>query len=95
MSYFDRIVKEFTLLYYQEKNIVAVTAVTAVELSAPLREKLQRKLETATGKTVFLQTEVEPAVLGGVLLRYDNKELDGTVREKLNKLRHAVRSSVL
>ena len=95
MFYFDRIVKEFIHLYYQEKNIIAVTAVTAVELSASLREKLQRKLETATGKTVFLQTEVEPAVLGGVLLRYDNKELDGTVREKLNKLRQAIRSSVV
>ena len=95
ISYFDRIVEEFTSLYNQEKNILAVTAVTAVKMSAALQKKLLKKLETVTGKTVMLETKVDPAVLGGVLLRYDNKELDGTVRERLNGLHRAVRSGVL
>lgn len=86
---------EFDALYFREKNILAVTAVTAVELSAPLREKLCKRLEEATGKTVWLTEKVDPSVLGGILLRYDNKELDGTVRQRLNRLRQMVQSSML
>ncbi len=79
--------KEFNALYDQEKGILAVTVVTAVELTDPLRQKLCQKLASVTGKEIRLTEQVDPSVLGGVLLRYQNKEMDGTLRERLDKLR--------
>lgn len=87
---FDGIQAAFERRYHKEKNILSVTAVTAVELSPVLREKLCRKIEGMTRKTVVLTEKVDPAVLGGVLLQYDSKEIDGTVRERLTGLKRQI-----
>lgn len=84
---FEGIRMAFEQRYQKERNILAVTAVTAIELSPALRERLVTKLMGLTGKTVLLTEEVDPAVLGGVLLRYDSKEIDGTVKERLSGLK--------
>ena len=92
---FDDIKAEFDLMYQQENNLLAVTAVTAIELTPKLREKLSEKLETITGKKVRLTEKVDPSVLGGVLLQYDNKEIDGTVRERLGALKRQISGTVI
>lgn len=92
---FPEIRQAFDALYDREKDILAVTAVTAVALTPTLREKLCHKLETATGKQIRLTEQVDPAVLGGILLRYDNKEIDGTVRQRLGALKRQIGDRVL
>ena len=77
----------FLQRWQKERNILSVTVVTAIELSPALRERLTGRLGELTGKTILLTEEVDPAVLGGVLLRYDGREIDGTVRERLSGLR--------
>lgn len=84
---FDGICTAFRAHYDRHTGVLPVTAVTAVEMPARLREKLQNKLAQTTGKKILLDCQVDPTVIGGVLLRYDNKEIDGTVREKLTALR--------
>jgi len=78
-------IRQFTLLYNDFCGIVEVKAVSAVPLSPALMEKLQKKLESITGKTVVLQCREDPSVLGGLRLDWGGKELDGTVRRRLDE----------
>lgn len=92
---FEGIRAAFEQRYQKENNILAVTSVTAIKLSPALRERLVTKLQVLTGQTVLLTEEVDPAVLGGVLLRYDSKEIDGTVRERLSALKRQIARQVV
>ncbi len=92
---FEGIRAAFEQRYQKENNILAVTSVTAIKLPPALRERLVTKLEVLTGQTVLLTEEVDPAVLGGVLLRYDSKEIDGTVRERLSALKRQIARQVV
>ena len=57
------------------------------ELTAEQKDKLRKKLEAVTGKTVQLQLRVDPACMGGVRLDYDGNRIDGTVKSHLDSIR--------
>ena len=94
-SHLAGIADEFKTLLNKEKNILAVTAVTAVEMPPILQQKLRNKLAAITKKNIELTAKVDRSVLGGVLLQYDNVEIDGTVREKLTLLKRQIQTQVI
>ena len=73
-------------LYYLEAGICAVTAVTAIPLDEEQMEKLKNKMAGVTGKQIVLKNQVDPSVLGGVLVRVENKQIDDTIKNRLNEL---------
>ena len=81
--------------YNVDHNILEVTAVSAIALTAPSREKLLAKLQKMTGKNIVLTETVDPAVLGGLRLDMDGTRLDGTVQRHLERLRTEIDSAVL
>ena len=85
----------FKRQYNQDNGILEVTAVTAGPLSDELRQKLQTKLSAISGKTIDLTCRVDPSTLGGVRLDWDGKQLDGTVRRRLDDIRDILRNTVL
>lgn len=87
--------KAYRALYYEENGIMPVNVVSAVELTQSQREKLQKKLETLTGKTVELTNRVDPEVLGGIRLDYDGKRVDGTVKNRLDSVRELLKNTVI
>ena len=95
ISRFDRCCDAFKRQYNQDNGIMEVTAVTAAPLSDELCQKLRAKLSGVTGKTIDLTCRVDPGILGGVRLDWDGKQLDGTVRRRLDDIRDILRNTVL
>lgn len=93
--YFGDCCKAYRELYNADHGIISVLAVTAVALTEEQTEKLSRKLESVTGKTVELRNRIEPACLGGVRLDYDGRRLDGTVQNRLESIRNQLKNTVL
>lgn len=87
--------KEYRRRYNEDHDIVEVCAVTAVELAEPLKKKLREKLQTVLGKTVELTGRVDPACVGGVLLELPGRQLDGTVRHRLDALADTLKAAAL
>ena len=81
--------------YNLDNNILPVTAVTAVSLSAAQTEALSKKLGAITGKRITLANRVEPGVLGGIRLDYDGKQMDDTVLHRLDAIRAVLKTEVL
>jgi F-type H+-transporting ATPase subunit delta len=69
------------------QGVVAATAVSAVPLDDSQRDALTRALGASAGKRVELTSQVDPAVLGGLLVRMGGQNYDGTVRGQLLALR--------
>ena len=87
--------REYTRRYNEDHNIVEVRAVTAVPINEKLTAALKAKLDTALGKTVELSCKVDPACMGGVLLELPGRQLDGTVRHRLDALSASLKTAAL
>ena len=85
----------FRKQYNEDYGILPVTAVTATALDEALQRKLAAKLSEVTGKTIDLSCRVDPQTLGGVRLDFDGKQIDGTVRRRLDDIRSILKNTVL
>lgn len=93
--YFADCVKAFEQQYNLDNGILPVQVYTAVELTAQQQERLTEKLCDMTGKTVKLQNRIDPECLGGVRLSYDGKQVDGTVKNRLDTIGSLLKNTVL
>lgn len=83
---------EYRRRFDADNGIVEVRAVTAVELSGALRDALRQKLEQTLNKTVRLVCRVEEKCLGGVRLELPGRQLDGTVKQRIDTLAAGLKS---
>ena len=95
MKHFSGCCQMYKQQYNKDNGIVPVTAYTAVPLNEELRGKLTNKLSTVTGKTIELECRIDPETLGGVRLDFDGKQVDGTVRRRLEDIRGLLKNTVL
>ena len=95
MRHFTGCCRVYRQQYNLDNGIVPVTAYTAVPLTDELREKLTAKLSFVTGKTIELDCRIDPETLGGVRLDFDGKQVDGTVRRRLEDIRSILKNTVL
>ena len=95
MKQFSGCCRVFRQCHNVDAGILEVTAVTSVPLSDALRQKLTEKLSSVTGKTIDLTCKVDSACLGGVRLDFDGKQVDGTVRRRLEDVRSLLKNTVL
>ena len=93
--HFSDCCKAYRQHYNLDHNILPVTAVTAVELSAEQSDKLSEKLSAITGKAIALTNRIDPDILGGVRLDYDGKQMDDTVSHRLDSIRAVLKTEVL
>ncbi len=85
-----RIRREFDAMWREENKLLPVTVTSAVELDQGIVEDIGREIEQQTGQRVELSSNVDPDVLGGLVVRVGNLVLDATVRNRLEQLRKQV-----
>jgi ATP synthase F1 delta subunit len=60
---------------------------TAVALTQQERETLERRLRARYGDRIAIRYHVDPALMGGVVLRVGDKYIDGSLATRLGQLR--------
>lgn len=85
----------FRELMDEERNVVRAVVTTAVELDAERQGAVRAKLQQQTGRTVELETRVDPAILGGMTVRVGDQLVDGSTRTRLRSLRSSLERAAL
>ncbi|QEK13219.1 F0F1 ATP synthase subunit delta [Crassaminicella thermophila] len=83
---FEGIVNKYGRLANDHNNIVEGTVVTVVPLKDEDKLKIENKLSAMTGKKIKLKNEIDPSIIGGILVRIGDKVIDGTIQNRLNEL---------
>lgn len=78
--------REFRALLADHNNTADAEASSAVPLTPEQMTRLTQSLQTLTGKTIRLTTQVDAALVGGVVVRMGDTVIDGSVRGKLARL---------
>jgi F-type H+-transporting ATPase subunit delta len=85
-----RIRDKFEELWAEENKRLDVTVTSAVELDDSVIEHVGEEIAKQTDRRVELHSEVDPDILGGLVLRVGNMVVDASLRSKLEKLRKEV-----
>ena len=59
---------------------------TAVPLDAHLEAALVSRIEKLAGYKIMVRKEVDPLLIGGVVVRLENKIFDGSVRHQIDRM---------
>lgn len=87
----SEIVDAFIQQYNTNHHIVNATLTTAVDVDAKTIDKVKALiLEDTTVKEVRLTTKVNPTIVGGFILQYDDKKLDNSVVRKLQLIKQNI-----
>ncbi len=84
---------EFRQLVNRRAGIVEAVATSAAALEPAEVAALRESLERRTGGRIELTLEVDPALLGGVVVRMGDRLIDGSVRGRLERLRTRLHST--
>ena len=82
------ITNSFIAQYNEMKGIHTVKLTTAVAISEELKQSIQQQANTVnpTG-TVELETKVNPDLIGGFVLEFDNKLVDASIQRDLKDVK--------
>jgi len=88
-GYLGEIANEFVAQYRQLKQIATVKVTTATPMSdaalAAIQQQLQGSSKTATN--IEIETAVNPDIIGGFVIEFDDKLYDASVAHKLGQLK--------
>jgi F-type H+-transporting ATPase subunit delta len=84
-------IRAYRALVARHKGEVSAQVTVAEGLSDAHRSAIQDALKTVTGKDVDLDVRVDPAIIGGLIVKLGSRMVDSSLRTKLNAIKHAMK----
>jgi F-type H+-transporting ATPase subunit delta len=88
LDVFSELATIYEQLRAEYENIVSVEAVSAYALTETQQTKLETALQKRLQKKIALHYKVDESLLGGVTIYIGDSIIDGSLRNKLNRLRN-------
>jgi len=85
-----RIRAELDQLWEEENRMLPVTVTSAVELDTGTVKQIGDRIAEQTDRKVDLSSEVDPDILGGIIVQVGNSVLDASIRNRLENFRKQV-----
>jgi len=89
------LIEAFDERYARQQRQLEVELTTAVPIDDAQADLLRARLATQTGADIALSRKVDPAIIGGLVLRVRDLLIDASVRGKLDSLRLSLRKARL
>lgn len=86
-SYIPGICRNFLELTRKDQNIKSAVLITATEININAIGKIKVLLEKELNATVELNCKTNPEIIGGLILRVDDRQYDSSVAKQLRKIK--------
>lgn len=83
------IIRQIVDMSAAEANKEVAEVRSAIPLTDDQRKRLADALGEATGKQVEVKVVIDPSVMGGIVAQVGDTVIDGSVRNRLDKLKNA------
>nr|WP_276616315.1 F0F1 ATP synthase subunit delta [Sphingomonas sp. SFZ2018-12] len=87
----ERVVRDFRMLAARHRGETTAEVVSAHPLAPAQVDALKQQLRARTGRDVTVDLSVDPALLGGLVVRIGSQMIDSSIRTRLNALAHAMK----
>ncbi len=85
------VIRAFRRLAAEHRGETTAEVVTARPLNDDQVNSLKQQLRTRAGRDVTLDMTVDPAILGGIVVKLGSQQIDASIRTKLNRLASAMK----
>jgi F-type H+-transporting ATPase subunit delta len=85
-----RIRSDFDALWAQERRLLAVHLTSAIDLDEGVVRNLGERIGEQVEREVEISSDVDPDILGGIVVRVGNVILDASIKNRLEQLRKQV-----
>ena len=86
-------VRGYRELVAQHKGEATAEVTVAEQLKDDHVAALRSALKAVSGKDVDLDIKVDPAIIGGLVVKLGSRMVDSSLRTKLNAIRHAMKEA--
>ncbi len=86
-------ISAFASLAAAHRGEVSAEAVSAAAMNEDQVKALRLEIESMVGKAVNLETNVDPDLLGGLIVKIGSQMIDSSLRTKLNRLRTVMKEA--
>ena len=87
ISAIDEVVSALVEIVDTRLNRARADVTAATELSEEELRRIESGLEKYSGKTIQMETRIDPEILGGVIVRLGGTVIDGSLRARLDRIR--------
>ena len=84
----EAIQETYKELLNEKNNILEGYVISAVPMDDEKIKELETELSKKYNKNVTLENKVDKSIIGGVLVRLGNTEIDGTIKTRLDELKN-------
>jgi F-type H+-transporting ATPase subunit delta len=85
------VIRAFKRLAAEHRGETTAEVVTARPLDDDQIKQLKQQLRTRAGRDVAIDATVDPAILGGIVVKLGSQQIDASIRTKLNRLATAMK----
>ena len=85
------VIRAFNTLSARHRGELTAEIVSAHALDDDQVDALKQKLRARMGRDIAVDLRVDPAILGGLVVKIESQMIDGSIRTKLNNLADAMK----
>ena len=85
------VIRDFNTLAARHRGETSAQVITAHPLDSGQMAALTARLKSMVGSEVAVDATVDPSILGGLIVRLGSRQIDGSIRTKLNALATAMK----
>lgn len=85
------IIRAFAAIAAAQRGEVTAEVTSAHALGDDQLAQLAARLKAREGKEIKIRTAVDPEILGGLVVRIGSRQIDSSIRTRLNSLAHAMK----
>ncbi len=80
------LVQQFDALRQQREGRAQAEVISAIPLTDEQRQQVEQRLSAESGQVVTVTNRVDPAILGGLIIRQGDRLVDASIATKLRRL---------
>jgi len=89
------IISSYIDLYYKKNNFLEVKVITSQLVSDEFYNNLKIKLERVLKKNILLKKEINEKIIGGLIIQFNGKEYDYSIKRHFEKIKDKIVSKEL
>lgn len=91
LSQLQNVIRAFNLLAASHRGEVTAEVTSARPLDDDQIAQIKQHLRTRMGRDINVDLNIDPAILGGLVVKIGSQMIDSSIRTKLNTLAHAMK----
>jgi F-type H+-transporting ATPase subunit delta len=91
LAQLGNVIRAFNLLAARHRGEITAEVTSAHKLDEGQVDAIRKNLRTRYGADIAVDLSVDPAILGGLVVKIGSRMIDGSIRTKLNALAQAMK----